>query len=472
MSSCLLVSNREFDLIDKIACRLQDLTVTNDLNEVNIRIVQGCKTVAFTEEAVKLLTTEATIKFIQAVNKLMNIKFVYFTVSNDSLVEFMQRNHMWDYYLNVKLDDMDIVQLITLINNKRVPDIDEQVKIDNIAVSEDIDSMLKLCNTLNNIIENEKDDIVKVVLIKNYNQLKVLVKTYVFLYNKHKTLDRENDAIIMMKDKITDRIRMLEEQNKALKIAFDEAIKDRDNAYIRHTNLNNQLKDLNNVIEMLNKHGVYNLTDKLYKQFNMNDLNIERYNIAPIVIYIKEYDYVRYTNTMMKLLPNIAKNALNMLSKVFILENKYSIEKSKMYKDCLIINKNTKIKDLLTTDYLVYFNNPYDIITMLMNNPIGIDVLFVIDRTHYDNIFIEGDKCAVFYTCESKHKIKSLELPTEDIITSLEKFSLKMEHCDNYEKLKGDILEVGYYSQDKVVNEILRTISYLNTKIKDTTDIV
>lgn len=191
-------------------------------------------------------------------------------------------------------------------------------------------------------------------------------------------------------------------------------------------------------------------------------MDLSKYNNAPIILYIKEFEKLIHFNKFLEILKDSINIKLQLSCKVVRLVDRkfyrYMSSIPEYYYKCI---EDINVKNIYVHDFIIKQGNYESVLDLLLQNKTNVDVLIIYDEKDYNDYIIEGQGIITFNTCRNENNIEKYGLSVDNTIVNNSRSSLSWNSHKDYHKYKDNKEYVFQtLSNESAITEILTTIMY------------
>jgi hypothetical protein len=181
-------------------------------------------------------------------------------------------------------------------------------------------------------------------------------------------------------------------------------------------------------------------------------LDLKYYAYRPKILYLKEYEELIYLESLLDTLLKTFRSQEKMSVKVLQLFDSESSRKSLTLPDRYqSLGDNFHSMDAESNDFLVKIGPYQELLSLLLTNTLGLDLLIIVDRKHHNETILKGDFLQLGMCRNSKHS-SSLGLQESNMITNSPGMPYSWEYYKEYKELSSEELLVSLTSKPIIQN--------------------
>lgn len=252
--------------------------------------------------------------------------------------------------------------------------------------------------------------------------------------------------------------------NKALKEVLDSSksiLEYKESKFgAEHATLNDVMDSYE---ELIKRSALINENLRQYERILTKDVydivDVTSSKTRPLIVYFKQYEELIHFNSFLNTLVESIKYQSKYTCKVIRLyDSSRSREVDKLSDRYTILRNEFTNKEFNSEDYIIKVGCHTDVIRLMLENPLGIDILLLVDcKDHNQAITLGHD--LIFYCCRNENNIPLFSLnPLNTIVNNSKTSDLSWDTYPNYKKFKHQLDRFNFLSSRPVIKNILSTI--------------
>lgn len=408
----LLLDNKSKEKIKRDITELDrsGVTIVDDLKDLNQITLKKTRKVVLLDSFLLNNNALSDLKLFKA---LFNLEY-YFVGTDPNWLNIME-NHAKCFNMDIELLDYDILYSIVVGDKgmqERFLNLDEPT------------------SDVENFIVRIKDDY---SIPEEFRELAIICSNLLEINRNVNEISKASSDVLEGK----------ESKYKSEHDTLDELLKSYSEVIKRSSIINKNLKQYERI-----------LTKDVYEP-----IDITHYKNRPVVIYLKEYQELIHTESLLETLCESLRLQSRKTCKVLRLyDSSASKRVENLPKKYTILRNEFTNKEFNCSDFIAKVGDHKDVVKLLLENAVGTDIVFILDCKDHSQVVTLGHDL-VFYLCRNEKNLNKFNL--DEMNTVVNNSSEKVLSWDTYErysKFKNKIDRFNYLSSRPIIQEIISTI--------------